>query len=154
MKYLMVISLIFAGKIFAYSTIAISPTNATHPQMSTSATATSVNAILAEDAALTLCKKRGGVKCQPFNIYKLCLAVAMNDDDYTFFTSSAMDQGEAQVAALTKCRNESKKPNCSLRTSVCDRNACDRERDFNACLKRGDAIQPGTAKEFCRSQFC
>lgn len=148
-------ALLAGWKAHAYSTVAVAASTANFPQMSVSATARNpVSALVAEEAALEKCKQRGGTGCKPFSVDRACLAVAMNDEFSTFFSATSDAQAGAQTAAVAKCKKESGNENCSLRTSVCDFAVCKRDGDYHACLRHGDALFPGSAKEFCHSQFC
>lgn len=147
--------LLLVFKAQAYSAIAVAPSTVNHPQMTVSATAKNpVNAILAEETAIEKCKSRGGEGCKAYSVDRACLAVAINDEFATFFSAVSNVQAGAQKAALEKCRAQSGNENCTLRTSVCDLLTCKRADDYGACLRQGDTMYPGAAKEFCHSQFC
>lgn len=147
--------LLLIVKAHAYSAIAVAPSSVTYPQMTVSATAKNpVNPLLAEEAAIDKCKTRGGEGCRAFSVDRACLAVAINDEFASFFSATSDAQAGAQAAALEKCRSQSGNSNCTLRTSVCDFPTCKKAEDYGACLRQGDTMYPGSAKEFCHSQFC
>lgn len=151
----MYVLLMFVFQAHAFSTIAVAASTATYPQMTISAISKGLpNELASEEVALNKCKERGGTACKPYTIENACIAVASNDEFSTFFPGVGGLQSDAQKAALQKCRSESGNDNCSLRTSVCDYHSCKKVDDYNACLRGGDTMFPGSAKEFCHSQFC
>ena len=156
--------LLFTASLFvctyarAYSYMAFSTSNTTFPQMGTSAIGRSqTSLIVAEDAARTLCVRRGGgsgCKLYPVVIPGQCVAVAADLELDVVYSAQGASQDDAQKGALRKCQAAGSRTSCSLRTSTCDYFSCERPDDYNSCLRNGDAIFPGSAKEFCGSQFC